>query len=270
MEPFQSSHASYKQIKSWANMFPEITAGITTRLGGRSKSPYDTFNMGLHVNDVEADVVENRMKLADLIGFPLERWCLGEQVHGTNIARLSKNDANIGAGSMPVYPAIRGIDGLMTKERDILIAAFFADCVPLFFYDPVSGWIGIAHAGWRGTVNGIAVEMIKELAEEGVNPDNLFITIGPSISFARYQVNQDVIKHIPATYRNKVSHKIAHNGDQYLLDLKKLNQYMLIDQGVNAAKLLVTEQCTYDHSEFYSHRRDQGRTGRMLGFIGRH
>src|SRR5699024_2441019 len=92
--------------------------------------------------------------------------------------------------------------------------------------------------------------------------------IGPSIGFDRYQVNQIVIDQIPSHYQAQVCTKLKQTNDQYLLDLKKLNQLILIDRAIDPEKILISTQCTYEQSIFYSHRRDQGQTGRMLGFIG--
>lgn len=268
MEPFQKGHLSYRVIKSWEEKFPNLTAGITTRHGGTSSEPYDTLNMGLHVHDDGNAVVDNRQRLAGLIQFPLEAWVLGEQVHGTKIMKVEEESPFIGAGTTPEQPAIAGIDGLITKNKDILLAAFFADCVPLYFYDPKTGWFGIAHAGWKGTVGGIAGEMVKKLICEGVSAKDLYVAIGPSIGANNYQVNQQVIDQIPKCFQAAVCVKLDLESDQYLLDLKKLNQLMLIDQAVDQEKIIVSKQCTYEQPHFYSHRRDQGQTGRMLGFIG--
>ena len=268
MEPFQKGHLSYHVIKSWEEKFPNLTAGITTRHGGTSSDPYDTLNMGLHVHDDGNAVVENRQRLAELVQFPLKSWVLGEQVHGTKIVKVEAESPFIGAGTIPEQPAIAGIDGLITKNKDILLAAFLADCVPLYFYDPKTGWFGIAHAGWKGTVGGIAREMVKHLISEGVSAKDLYVAIGPSIGANNYQVNQQVIDQIPKHYQDAVCVKLDLESDQYLLDLKKLNQLILIDQEIDQEKIIVSKQCTYEQPHFYSHRQDQGQTGRMLGFIG--
>lgn len=268
METFRSEHLSYQVIKPWKENFPNLIAGITTRYGGTSNPPYDTLNMGLHVNDDEKAVIENRNHLAELIQFPLDAWVLGEQIHGNKIAIIEAESPFVGAGARTKQSAIAGVDGLMTKNSEILLAAFFADCVPLYFYDPVSGWLGIAHAGWKGTVSGIAREMINKLTKEGVSVKDLHVAIGPSIGFDRYQVNQIVIDQIPSHYQAQVCTKLKQTNDQYLLDLKKLNQLILIDRAIDPEKILISTQCTYEQSIFYSHRRDQGQTGRMLGFIG--
>ncbi|MBM7540496.1 peptidoglycan editing factor PgeF [Amphibacillus cookii] len=270
MEPFQQVHESFYHVSPWIQRHSGLQAGLTTRYGGVSQSSYASLNMGLHVGDTPEAVMANRHRLAKQVNIAIDHWVLGEQVHGTKIARIDHNSEKRGAGSNSTQAPIPGVDGLITKERNILLAAFFADCVPLYFYDPITGWLGIAHAGWRGTVNGMAIEMVKALQQEGVETENLQVAIGPSISQMYYQVNLDVINCIPQIYRDLVSIKIKEVPEQYLLDLRQLNKHMLMDQGINREHILVSHRCTYQTNNLYSYRRDHGKTGRMLGFIGKY
>lgn len=268
VDHFQQEHPTYQVIKTWKKQFPNLTAGITTRHGGTSSHPYESLNLAFHVNDNPQDVINNRKILANQLGFSLDHWILGEQVHGANVETVKSDSAYVGAGSTPDIPAIANVDGIITNKRNVLLCAFFADCVPLYFYDPSSGWIGIAHAGWKGTVSGIAKEMVKRLNQEGVLSNRIHVAIGPSIGPQHYQVNHLVIDQIPQQYIEHVCVKLDHVEDQYLLDLKKLNYLMLIDQDIRPEQITISQQCTFEQDYFYSHRRDQGKTGRMLGFIG--
>nr|WP_255639801.1 peptidoglycan editing factor PgeF [Aquibacillus saliphilus] len=246
-------------------MEPRLKAGITTRLGGISKSPFDSMNMGLHVPDNPEDVLKNRMILSNILDVSLDNWVMGEQVHGTEINLISQDQ--IGRGSRSHQDTLAGIDGIITNQSGVLCTAFFADCVPLFFYDPETKWIGIAHAGWRGTVDQIAVKMVDRLIGVGVNKESLLAAIGPSISSSNYEVDAQVIAHVPE-YMKDIAAKANKNG-RYLLDLRQLNKEYLLQAGILDENISVTNYCTYtDEKLFYSHRRDQGKTGRMLGFIG--
>lgn len=243
-----------------------IHAGISTRNGGVSIGPYDTLNLGLHVNDEPSQVKMNREILARDISYPLIKWVCAEQVHGTVVKRVTNKDA--GKGSIKLDDALRNCDALITNETNLLLTAFFADCVPLFFIDPNSTWIGIAHAGWKGTVAGIGPKVVLALKEASVNVKDIRVAIGPCISKTQYEVDQKVIDHIPLEYRSeKILTEIS--ARQYQLDLKELNQEMLINAGISPEHIELTTYCTYDNKDdFYSHRRDKGETGRMLAFIG--
>lgn len=265
-ESFQHTHASYLQLTKWSYTHPELIAGMTTRLGGVGEVPYDTFNLAWHVPDKEETILENRELLASLLDFPLDNWVGAEQVHGTEIQHVKKRDA--GKGARKQDTAISSCDGLITNEPDILLTAFFADCVPLFFFDPIEEWIGIAHAGWRGTVAGIGPKMIEALTNKGAKVENIRVAIGPSICADVYEVDKNVIQHIPDQYK-KEPYVMEKDDEKYLLSLQTLHKALLLKTGVLEKNIDVTQYCSHkDDHMFFSHRRDQGKSGRMLGFIG--
>ncbi|WP_163530427.1 peptidoglycan editing factor PgeF [Halobacillus ihumii] len=242
-----------------------VKAGITTRQNGYSEMPYDSLNMGLHVGDAEADVLRNRKELANDLGIPLAQWVMGQQVHGTGIHVVKQEDA--GRGAFAKEQTIADVDGLITNQKDLLLTAFYADCVPLLFIDPEAEWIGIAHAGWKGTVHDMTERMVNALTSQGASAENMRMVIGPSIGERNYEVDHHVIRHIPEAYKKKVS--IPKGSDKYLLDLKELNRQTALDAGLRESHIYKTNLCTYEEDElFYSHRRDHGKTGRMLAYIG--
>ncbi|MBM7552839.1 peptidoglycan editing factor PgeF [Thalassobacillus pellis] len=264
-EPFQQSNEAYLSLSPWLTIAPNLVAGISTRNGGVSKIPYDTLNLGLHIPDEPKDVLTNRNILADHVGIPLKRWVVGEQVHGTEAAVVSDKAAGMGTHSHQT--ALKGIDGLITNERNLLLTAFFADCVPLFFIAPDRGWIGIAHAGWKGTVGNMAAEMVEAFNKQGIHPDELFAAVGPCIGKQAYEVDQNVVGKIDGYLKDQVVTPL--NNGKFVLNLRELNRLLLLEAGIRKSALEVTGHCTYqDSNRFYSHRRDQGKTGRMLGFIG--
>ncbi|MFP7252754.1 peptidoglycan editing factor PgeF [Terribacillus goriensis] len=253
----------YMELGGWSAP-DSIVSGITTKYNGVSKAPFHSLNMGLHVGDEPEAVVQNRQLLAEAIQFPLERWVLGEQVHGTEIAVVTKREA--GRGSRELADSLPSVDGLITNEKGMLLAAFFADCVPLYFFDSTSGWIGMAHAGWRGTVANMAGKMIEALCNNGANKENLQAMIGPCISKNRYEVDDHIVQQIPEQFRAKVLE--PSGSDRYYLDLQTLNRLYMLQADILDENILTAAHCTYDSPEFYSHREDQGKTGRMIGFIG--
>ena len=265
IEPFIHNNKSYLEIKKWQKIAPNLKAGFTTRNGGVSAPPFHTFNCGLHVNDNLPDVIKNKKLLAEKLHIPIKNWVSGEQIHQTNIKEITSKDK--GKGSTSFLSAIKGIDGMITNTKGILCTAFFADCVPLFFFDLKTGFVGLAHAGWKGTVSRMAEKMVQQFLKAGADPADLLVVIGPSISQDFYEVDENVIKHIPANLQEKTVIQKVQN--HYLLDLKQLNVEILLQSGVLRHNIDITNFCTFNDKDlFFSHRRENGKTGRMLGFLG--
>ncbi|GEN86579.1 peptidoglycan editing factor PgeF [Oceanobacillus sojae] len=266
MEPFKLKSETRLHLSSLEEEIPGLIAGFTTKNGGVSEGAYRQLNMGLHVFDDEKKVLENRSILSQELNISLNRWACGEQVHGTEIHLLDIEDA--GKGSISFDSSISGVDGLITNEADrILATAFFADCVPLFFVDPTTRIAGIAHAGWKGTVGQIAGKMVQELEQAGASVKDLKVAVGPSISKESYVVDDTVLSHLSEDQKQKFTEEVSPN--QYLIDLKELNVDILVQSGVFRHNIEITKYCTFQaETIFFSHRRDKGKTGRMLGFIG--
>jgi polyphenol oxidase len=268
MEPFINENQSYFSIKNWMDQYPGLVAGITTKNGGKSTGFFENLNMGFHVGDLKEAVCSNREILADLLQFPLMHWVGAEQTHDTQIRKVMKSDR--GKGSDSYDNAILGTDGFYTNKEGILLTLCYADCVPLFFISPKNRMIGAAHAGWKGTVNEIARKMVEKWEEGGIPPNQIFVAIGPSICEKCYIVNDYVINFVENTLEDveKKPYNLIKEG-QYELDLRKLNKMILLKAGVPEKNIQTSKLCSScNQSEFFSHRRDQGKTGRMLSYIG--
>lgn len=267
MEPFVLKNQSLFTIESWIKQFPGLAAGMTTKHGGASRGDYETLNLGLHVGDELSAVCSNRSKVSELVNFPLNTWVGAEQTHGIHLKKISNADR--GKGSNSYENSIKDTDGFYTNEEGILLSLCFADCVPLFFIAPESRMIGIAHAGWKGTVGQIAKEMIIAWGREGINPQQISVVIGPSICEKCYIVDKHVINLVENTLVDVeiLPYNLIDDG-QYSLDLREVNKHILMKSGVPDSNILMTRYCSSCDDEFFSHRRDQGRTGRMLSFIG--
>lgn len=264
-EPFVQKNKSFLQVDKWKRLNSQLQVGFTTRMGGYSVLPYKSLNMGLHVFDERETVVQNRKKLTEKISMPIDNWICGEQTHETNVMKVDQTSKGRGATSYET--SLSNIDSLITNEKGILCTALFADCVPLYFFDPISGYIGIAHAGWKGTINKIAKKTIEKLFANGVKPYDLQVVIGPSISKENYEVDDGIISKLNNNYIEKCVTKKENN--RYLLDLKQLNVEILLQNGIHSNNIDITSFCTFANEDlFFSHRRDHGKTGRMLGFIG--
>jgi YfiH family protein len=268
MEPFALKHPSFLLIEEWVKQFPQLLAGFTTKNGGTSAGDYETLNMGFHVGDLQTNVCANRQRIAELLHFPLEKWVGAEQTHDIIVQKVTKADR--GSGAKSYEDSFKGTDGFYTNEEGILLTLCFADCVPLFFIAPDKKMIGTAHAGWKGSVGQIAKTMIHSWGKEGIPPEQIFVAIGPSICETCYIVDEHVINFVEKLLEDSavLPYNLLKEG-QYLLNLQELNRQILLASGVPDKNILLTGFCSScDEGEFFSHRRDQGKTGRMMSFIG--
>ncbi|MEK5133973.1 peptidoglycan editing factor PgeF [Bacillus sp. FSL W8-0645] len=270
-DPFQQKSPYAMMIHDWTNMTcsgKEVLAGFTTKNGGFSLSPYQSLNTGLHVGDDASSVQLNRQVIADAIAVPLSDWVFADQTHEDRIKKVTKEQR--GRGSLHYHEALPGTDGLYTSEPNIMLALCFADCVPLYFLALQHGLIGTAHAGWKGTVKQIGAKMIDLwVNQEGAKTDQIQVVIGPSIGSCCYIVDDVVlnqVKQLPFLTEDVYS-EISQG--QYKLDLKTLNKNVLLHAGMKEENIHVSSMCTSCNDQlFFSHRRDQGKTGRMMSFVG--
>jgi polyphenol oxidase len=268
MEPFDLQEEEYFVVADWMQKYPNLAVGFTSKNGGMSKGDFSSLNVGFHVKDNKQSVLGNRHHLAKKLSFSLDHWVGAQQTHETNIVKVTKRDE--GKGANDYENAFKQTDGFFTFERGMLLTLCYADCVPLYFFHPSSKAIGIAHAGWKGTVDGIAEKMVECFQSEGLKASEILVAIGPSICENCYIVDDPVIKLV----QNKLEHvnEKPYNlisDHQYTLDLKECNKEILIKSGVQSDHILTTNLCTSCQNEhFFSHRRDQAKTGRMMSFIG--
>ncbi|MFD2638193.1 peptidoglycan editing factor PgeF [Piscibacillus salipiscarius] len=241
----------------------KVQAGFSTRKGGVSESPYQSMNLGIHVNDSETAVLKNREIFSQKANTDLSSWKAVNQVHSNNIMDLSKESG--GHQYNHHHPEVDA-DGMITNQVGQVLTAFYADCVPLLFKSKDDHWIGIAHAGWKGTVSEIGPKMVHLFNEKGIDSKNLEVVIGPCISKNNYEVDQRVADHVPEKFHSEVL--MPTREGHYLLDLKRLNTLFLVDNGVNESSVYITNYCTFNDEEWlFSHRRDQGKTGRMMAYL---
>lgn len=244
-----------------------VTLGFSTKNGGVSKPPFASNNLGFHVQDHENDVLTNRNKLGELLSFPIDSWVGAIQTHENYIRIVEGKDK--GLGSKQYEDGFTRTDGFFTREKGILLTLCFADCVPLYFINKNYDAIGIAHAGWRGTVALIGEEMVKIFQREQIPLEDILVVIGPAICENCYIVDNRLITIIDnkIPYQDDCYQKLQ--GNEYRLNLKKLNKQILLNAGILEENIYISNLCTSCHKEqFFSHRRDGGKTGRMLGFIG--
>lgn len=279
MEPFvrkyeENTPARYF-LKKWMEDEPQLQVGFTGRQGGCSHVPYSSLNLAYHVGDDADDVLQNRSRLAKELGFEPNTWTCGEQVHGTRIAVVGVSD--VGRGYSDRESAFQNTDGLVTNVPNVLLTSFYADCVPLYFFDKVKGVVGLAHAGWKGTVGQIAQAMVTTMNETyGCVPQDICAGIGPSIGDCCYEVDEYVMSRVRETLvdiggdvdSNQIASPSVNEGKS-MLNLKELNRMIMIKAGILPEFIECTTWCTSCHpDQFFSYRKEEGTTGRMASWIG--
>jgi len=267
MEPFILQDKEYFTIESWCEKHPQLTAGFSTKNGGLSEGALASLNIAFHVNDREETVRKNRQILADKLHFPMDNWISAEQTHKITIKEVTKADR--GKGAYNYESAVPDTDGFFTLEKGVLLTLCYADCVPLYFFHPQTEAIGIAHAGWKGTVSGIAKEMMKVFNSHGIDSKEVQIVIVPSITERHYVVDRKVIDEVDKISQSPIKPYKQISKGQYQLNLQLLNRQILVESGAKEECIHTTGYCTSeDKGYFFSHRRDHGKTGRMMSFIG--
>ncbi|WP_028561607.1 peptidoglycan editing factor PgeF [Paenibacillus pinihumi] len=280
MEPFEwkqtAKGPSLFYLSSWMEEEEALTAGFTGRSGGFSEVPRKSLNMGLHVDDAAETVVRNRNAVTEALGWPLASWTCAEQVHGARVHTVTALER--GRGREAREDAIQDADALITNEPGILLASLYADCVPLYFYDPVHQAIGLAHAGWKGTVAEIARHTVEAMAAQyGSRPSELLAAIGPSIEDCCYEVDGPVISRVEPLLKElrEQGADIAPNAlfaadsGKARINLKEINRQIMIKAGILPTRIELSQMCTGCRTDlFFSHRMEQGRTGRMASWIG--
>lgn len=242
----------YYQFEQW----PALTQGIFTRRGGVSGPPWDSLNVGGTVGDDVQSVHRNHELMYAALNLERARACTVWQVHGA--------DTVIVNGPVAGRRWIALADGMVTARTNIPLVMRFADCTPLLFHDPVRGVIGMAHAGWRGTVSGAGASVLRAMMTAyGCRPADVQVGIGPCIGPERYQVGEEVVRAV-FDYFGTLDGLIRRDPEDHTayLNLWEANRRDLLRLGVE--QIEVAGICTATHTdEFYSHRAEKGRTGRF-------
>jgi len=238
---------------------PGLQHGFTTRLGGASSGPWGSLNLSHRVGDEPAAVAENRRRFEVLSGRDWSQVVCLNQVHGRAVLVVERP-----AVELPPEDARRH-DACVSLRADVVLAVRTADCVPILLYDPVRRAVGVAHAGWRGTLAGVATAALEALVGLGCRPGDVRAALGPCIQVAAYGVGPEV--HAP--FLARFGPEAAPPGGQGLrVDLAAANRRLLLEAGLAAGHIQVLPRCTFSEpAAFFSHRRDRGLTGRHLAYI---
>ncbi len=237
-----------------------MTQAAFGRAGGVSEGPYASLNVSFAVKDDSDRVQVNRAKMAEAVGWKSQAAVSARQVHGREVVQVTRGMAG--------GPDLRDCDALVTDEPGVLLLLKFADCVPVTLWDPVRKVVGLAHAGWRGTIIGIAGATVEFMVERyGSRPSDILAGIGPSIGPCCYQVGPEVVRLAEQVFDGAgVTRRISDTDSRF--DLWTANSEILVRAGVPKEMISVAGICTRCHSDvFFSHRAAGGQLAGRFGVV---
>lgn len=243
-----------------------VVNAFSTRQGGVSVGCLESMNLGFNRGDLDENVLKNHKIFAKAVGFPYENIVTTNQTHTTNVRVVTKEDYGKGITKDRDYS---DVDGLITNVPGIVLATYYADCVPLYILDPVNKAIGLSHSGWKGTVNRIGENTLKLMNENyGTNPKDVICCIGPSICQDCYEISEDVANEFINEFGK--NNKILYNkgNGKYQLNLWESVKQVFLDAGVEYDNIYTTDICTCcNKDELFSHRGHHGKRGNLAAFL---
>lgn len=245
-----------------------VKHGFSTRIGGVSEGYLGSMNLSFTRGDKEEAVRENYMRMAKALRVDADSFVFSQQTHTTNVRAVRFQDKGRGLLTPLTY---QDVDGLITNVPGLTLTTFYADCVPLYFVDPVHKAIGLSHSGWRGTVGRMGAVTLQRMQEEyGTDPANVIAAIGPSICQDCYEVSEDVIQEFQNTFEPKFHKQLFYRKEngKYQLNLWAANEIVLTEAGVPREQIAITNVCTCCNGDkLFSHRASQGRRGNLAAFL---
>lgn len=243
-----------------------VVNAFSTRQGGVSVGCLESMNLGFDRGDLDENVLKNHKIFAKAVGFPYENIVTTNQTHTTNVRVVTKEDCGKGIAKDRDYS---DVDGLITNIPGIVLATYYADCVPLYILDPINKAIGLSHSGWKGTVKRIGDNTLKLMNENyGTNPKDVICCIGPSICQDCYEISEDVANEFINEFGK--NNKILYNkgNGKYQLNLWESVKQVFLDAGVEYDNIYTTDICTCcNKDELFSHRGHHGKRGNLAAFL---
>lgn len=263
----EKNHVPYIQFKN-LSATGIVKHGFSTRKGGVSTGIFSSMNLNFKRGDDPDAVMENYRRMAAALNMRVEDMVLSDQTHTTNVRVITEEDRGKGILRPQDYS---DVDGMITNVPGIVLVTSYADCVPLYFVDPVRKAIGLSHSGWKGTVGHIGQKTVWKMHEVyGSEPKDIVAAIGPSICQSCYEVSDDVAEAFRANFTaDEAADILLDKGNgKYQLDLWKANWYVLTDAGILPEYLSVTDLCTACHPDLlWSHRKTNGQRGGLSAFL---
>ena len=242
---------------------------FSTRLGGVSEGIYASMNLSFTRGDSEEAVRENFRRFSAALGFSPEDIVCSSQTHTANVRVMTEKDRGNGVTRPGIY---EDVDGMITDVPGVVLATFYADCVPLYFIDPAHRAVGLSHSGWRGTAAGIGRVTVRKMQETyGTRPEDIRSAIGPSICQECYEVSEDVILEFRDAFPKENWKDLFYRKEngKYQLNLQEANRLIMMDAGIPAENISLPGICTCCNPKFlFSHRASKGRRGNLGAFLG--
>lgn len=229
---------------------------FTTRLGGVSIGALASMNLAIKLDETDENVTRNFEILGNTLGFGIHDLVLTRQTHSDIVRIVGRSDCN--GCFHRNYPEC---DALVTNDPGVALVVFTADCTPILLHDPITGAVGAAHAGWRGTASAIAAKTAEAMCREfGCKAENIRAAIGPNIGFCHFETDADVPEAMLAAFGDEVRPFIRQAGSKYYVNLKEINALILRRAGVRSIE--ISEDCTMCQPDrFWSHRITGGNRG---------
>lgn len=244
-----------------------INHAFSTRLGGVSTGEFTSMNMAFNRGDKPENVTENYRRLCNSAGFEFDSLTASAQDHHTVVRAVTSADKGVG-----IYKPrdMESVDALITNEKGVTLVTYYADCTPLFFVDTKTKAIGLAHAGWRGTVGRIGEKVVEKMTElYGTNPADIVSAIGPAISVCCYEVDKPCADNfLSLDGLDSGKFVFPKENGKYMIDLLETNRQILVSAGVKSENITISDICTNCNSELlWSHRATNGHRGTMSAFM---
>ena len=251
---------AYYTIEKWRQAGADIA--FSTRTGGSGTGAFNSANMGLHVDDEQERVISNREKFLSNFHLELGQAVCCRQVHGDRILRVDKQHQ--GRGAYVYDTSLPDCDGLVTNQPGVALLTFYADCVPVYLFDPGKRAIGMVHSGWKGTMQRIPEKAITVMQKEyGSQPVDLWAAIGPGIGECCFEISPALADEVKINFPD-YEDIINFESGRCCWNLPSTIRQMLVQTGLNPDNISICSLCTACNPDlFFSYRRDQGMTGRM-------
>lgn len=243
-----------------------INHAYLTRLGGVSKNEFKSLNLSFSCGDIQTSVMKNYDILCSALNLNKDKIVRTKQVHKNKITFVSEKDILDKNFKERVF---KGSDGLITNIPGVILTTLHADCMALFMVDPVLKVVGLAHAGWRGTVSKIAKSLLETFINNyGSTPENIVCALGPGIGKCCFEVDDSTFKEFKKIGISDFEKCYISKENKYYIDSIEVNKKILIESGVKSENIFKSDVCTScNHELLFSHRASGGKRGNNLAFI---